>query len=175
MKLSDLFENAEDNHAAHSKALQNTGFWGSKGAGCIFLAKDTGKLLISHRSEAVQEPNTFGTWGGAIDSKEDPVEALKREIHEETGFTGNVEVEPLYVFKKGDFAYYNYLVIVDHEFKPKLDWENQGYIWCTLDTLPSPLHFGLAGLLRDTHSLEIIKKTIAIYSSQNTAEESDEH
>lgn len=162
MKLFELFEGVDDEN--HRDTLNKTGFWGSKGAGCIFLAKDTGNLLLAHRSESVEQPNTWGTWGGAIDSNEDPVEALKREIYEETGFNGHVDIVPLYVFKKGTFAYYNYLAIVDKEFKPKLDWENQGYIWCTLDGLPTPLHFGLTGLFNDAKSMQIIKQKMAEYS-----------
>jgi 8-oxo-dGTP pyrophosphatase MutT (NUDIX family) len=161
MKIRELFENDDDKH---QKTLDKTGFWGSAGAGCIFLAKDTGNLLIAHRGMTVEQPNTWGSFGGAIDSKENPVEALKREVFEETGFSGHVEFEPLYVFKKGTFTYYNFLAIVDREFKPKLDWENQGYVWCTLNTLPTPLHFGLIALLNDKKSLEIIKSKIEEYS-----------
>jgi 8-oxo-dGTP pyrophosphatase MutT (NUDIX family) len=162
MKLIDLFEGDDD--AKHAAQIDKTGFWGSVGAGCIILAKDTGKLLIAHRSDAVQEPNTWGSWGGAIDSKENPLEALVREINEETGYHGQIEVEPLYVFSKPGFKYYNYLAIVDNEFTPRLDWENQGFIWCGLDNLPKPLHFGLVALLKDEKSFKIIKEKISEYS-----------
>lgn len=150
-------ENAED----HKQALADTGFWGKKGAGCIVMARDTGRFLIAHRSKHVQEPNTWGTWGGAIDSSEDPQEAAMRELIEETGFDGSVLAEfPLMVFRKGSFAYHNYLFIVDEEYTPELDWENQGYRWCSWGQWPTPLHFGLDGLLRDAGTAKLISQLI---------------
>jgi 8-oxo-dGTP pyrophosphatase MutT (NUDIX family) len=150
MKLQDLFENDKDGE--HFAALRKTGFFGAAGAGCVIFAKDTRRFLIAHRSRAVEQPNTFGTWGGAIDSGENPVEAVKREVREETGYNSDFKIDPLFVFKKENFRYYNYLVTVDHEFTPRLDWENQGYKWCEFDKWPSPLHFGLVSLLNDPES-----------------------
>lgn len=132
-----------ENDADHAAALHSTGFWGKQGAGCIILARSTGRMLIPHRSNNVQEPNTWGVWGGAIDSDEDPRQAAKREAEEEAGYSGGVQMIPLSVFYKGNFRYYNFLAIVDDEFQPRLNWETQNAIWTTLDELPSPLHFGL--------------------------------
>jgi 8-oxo-dGTP pyrophosphatase MutT (NUDIX family) len=95
----------------------------------------------------VQEPNTWGVWGGAIDSEEDPEEAAKRELEEEAGYQGDIEMIPLSVFSKNSFRYYNFLAIIDEEFEPQLNWETQGYKWTSLDNLPSPLHFGLQWLI----------------------------
>lgn len=114
--------------------------------------------MLAYRSSYVEQPHTYGTWGGAIDPNESVIESLKREIVEETKYTGKVEFIPLYVFKKDNFRYYNYLAIVDHEFIPKLDWENDGYEWCDLDDLPSPLHFGMKSILNDASSIKVLEK-----------------
>jgi 8-oxo-dGTP pyrophosphatase MutT (NUDIX family) len=164
MNLFELFEGVDDHN--HADALRTTGFWGSKGAGCVFLAKDTGRFLIAHRSYAVEQPNTWGGWGGAIDKGEDPVEAVKREAAEETGYNGHITIEPMYVFAKNDFRYYNFLVIVDKEFAPKLDWENQGFKWCEWGNWPSPLHFGLIALFKDSKSAELMQKLSAEYGEK---------
>ena len=140
-------ENDED----HAQALSQTGFWGKQGAGSIVLARSTGKLLIPHRSNHVLEPNTWGVWGGAIDSDEDPKEAAKRELQEEAEYHGPIQMMPLAVFQKANFKYHNFLAIVDEEFEPKLNWETQGYVWTTLDDMPEPLHFGLQWLLSQDH------------------------
>ena len=122
-------------------------FWGSQGAGAIFVAEDTGRILLQHRSPYVNEPNTWGVIGGAIDAGEDPQEAMEREVHEETGYNGQMRVEKLYVFQSGKFRYTNFLVIVPHEFSPRHGWESQDHVWTTLDDLPEPLHFGFKAAL----------------------------
>ena len=66
MRIFDLFENHPDEE--HFDALHKTGFFGAAGAGCVFLARSTGRLLICHRSEYVERPGTWGGWGGAINS-----------------------------------------------------------------------------------------------------------
>lgn len=150
-----------DDDQEHGKALEKTGFWGKAGAGCIILAQDTGRMLIAHRSKHVEQPLTWGTWGGAIDSGENPVESVRREVGEETGYNGSIiDIKPLYVFKSGTFRYFNFLVIIESEFKPRLDWENCGYQWCSFDDRsqwPSPLHFGLTAILKDPASLKTLE------------------
>ena len=145
----------------HAAAMAKTGFWGKQGAGCLFLALDSRKLLIAHRSMDVQEPGTWGTWGGAMDDGESPKESVHRETAEECGYHGDMNLKPLLVYKHpSGFVYHNFLAIIPKEFKPKLDWETQGFKWCTLDKLPKPLHPGLKMLLADTKSFTAIQKAI---------------
>lgn len=157
---SQLTEDWEDERE-HGEALEKTGFWGKAGAGCLILAKDTGRLLIAHRSRHVEQPLTWGTWGGAIDSGEDPAEAARREVSEEAGYNGSIiGIKPLFVFKSGTFRYYNFLVIVENEFKPELNWESCGYQWCSYGdwaNWPRPLHFGLVAVLKDGASRSTIE------------------
>jgi 8-oxo-dGTP pyrophosphatase MutT (NUDIX family) len=136
-----------ESDAEHADTLKKTGFWGKQGAGCIILSRSTGRILLPHRSRSVQEPNTWGVWGGAIDGSENPQIAAKREIEEEAGYAGNITMMPLAVFQKNDFKYYNFLAIVNEEFIPRLNWETQSYVWTNLDELPSPIHFGLQYVL----------------------------
>lgn len=143
---ANIFENDEE----HRAQLQKTGFWGAQAAGCIFLARDTGRYLIAHRSPHVQEPNTWGTWGGAIDAGEDPEQAVRREVQEEAGYHGKLLLKHLWTFKHpSGFQYHSYLAIVETEFAPRLDWETQGYAWVEKGRWPRPLHPGLAALLKN--------------------------
>lgn len=141
---------AVDNDEAHQKALASTGYWGKQGAGSIVVARDTGRILLPFRDESVQDGNTWGTWGGAIDDEENPEIAAKRELQEEAGYSGNIEMIPLQPFKDGDFIYHNFLAIVDYEFKPKTNWETKSTMWTTLDKIPVPLHYGLKFVLTNS-------------------------
>jgi 8-oxo-dGTP pyrophosphatase MutT (NUDIX family) len=167
MRLIELFENDYD----HREHLERTGFWGRRGAGCLFLAADTGRILFQHRSKHVEQPHTWGTWGGAIDSDETPEDAVRREAMEETSHDVQImQMIPLFVFNKpGIFQYFNYLVVVPHEFEPGLDpninWETQGYRWCTFGQWPSPLHFGAQLLTSDRASMVKIQQAIEKYKT----------
>jgi hypothetical protein len=90
-------------------------------------------------------------WGGAMDSGESPEQAALRELQEETGYSGSVNLQPLWTFEHSSgFRYYNFLAVVDSEFRPRMDWETQGFEWFDLadtDTWPSPLHPGVKTLL----------------------------
>ena len=153
------FNVVKENDAEHAEALKQTGFWGRQAAGCVFVAKDTGRFCIAHRSNAVQEPGTWGTIGGAIDESEDPAEAVRREVAEETGYTGDMQLIPLMVFRAptGSFKYHNFLAVVSTEFTPDLNWETQAYAWFKFGEWPSPLHPGLKSLLADAASNEIMR------------------
>lgn len=146
----------------HKAVRDETGYWGKAGAGSIIMSKKTGRVLLSYRSKHVEEPHTWGTWGGAIDIKENPLEAAKRETMEETGLRGTVQMVPLSVYqdKEAGFRFYNYLMLVENEFKPRLDWETERAEWFTLGQWPSPLHFGLKSLLGDPKNIAIIKSAI---------------
>lgn len=140
MRLRQLFENDEE----HAQALKDTNYWGKAGAGAIIKAKDTGRILLPLRSSLVEQPNTWGTWGGAIDNGENPKDATLREIEEEAGYDGEIlSIEHLTTFKDKSFKYDTFLVLVPREFEAKLDWENSRAEWFDLNDLPTPLHFGL--------------------------------
>lgn len=164
---------ARDSDAEHRQALRATGFWGRVGAGSVVMARDTGRILLPHRSQDVQEPGTWGTWGGAIDEGESPVAAAKRELTEEAGLDQDVEMTPLLVFQKGDFKYHNFLATVDKEFDPKLNWETQASKWVDAKNIPEPMHPGLKSLLADKVSRDAIDAAVAKHgaSRDNVADE----
>lgn len=136
-------------------------FWGDYGAGVLNICTSTGRILVALRSEYVNEPRTWCIFGGMIDDKKEqanPELAAKREMQEETGLTGDFQVIPAYVFKTDGFTYYNFIGLVDKEFKASLDWENEDSKWVTLAELHrlTPKHFGLEALIKN--SINIIEK-----------------
>jgi len=163
--MTGVSRQLKENEQDHSDTLKQTGFWGEQGAGCIFISTETGKILLNHRSRHVEQPGTWGSWGGAMDDNESPKQAAKREANEESGEQiSDDQIIPIYVFKdsRSGFQYHNYIVVVDEEFSPKIPqdhaWETQGWGWFGANEMPSPLHFGIQGILSDAKSVEIIKK-----------------
>lgn len=133
-----------DEHAGTSKTGR---FWGNQGAGILLIAQGTGRVLLTFRSGMVNEPHTWGIPGGKIDPGEDPAAAARREVTEELGYSGPIQITPAYVFEAEDFKYHNFLGVIPEEFKPALDWESSRAEWFEPDDLPAlRLHFGVRAL-----------------------------
>lgn len=112
-------------------------------AGCVFYCKKTKRFLIALRSEEVSEPLTWAGWGGAIEGKESPEVATQREVLEETGFAGSMDLVKAWVSNNRDLTYTTFVAFVEEEFTPKINWENDAYYWCDLEEFPLPMHPGL--------------------------------
>lgn len=141
----------------------NEKFWGNSASGILPIAKDTGRILIGLRSDDVNEPNTWGNFGGAIglndygieDEKLTPEENAKKEMVEEIDYKGNIELIKSYIYKSNNFIYYNYIGLIDKEFdvnNMRLNWEVDELKWVTYDELieHEDLHFGITSLLDNT-------------------------
>ena len=147
----NLFEEVYDN-------VHGAKFWGDMAAGILPVCPSTQRMLVSHRSRNVNEPSTWGIFGGKLDpeDKGNIEQAARRELEEETGYKGRYHLVPAYVYKSGDvFTYHNFIVKVNKEFQPRLDWESQGYRWISKSELKKlePKHFGLIALLNNSMNL----------------------
>lgn len=131
----------------HQSSGQSKQFWGDRGAGVIIQCAKTKRYLLGLRSQYVNEPNTWGTFGGMIDKGEDPLEAVRREIEEEIGVSQEIPIKLFDTFEKGTFKFYNFYGVVQNEFKPELDWENADARWFSKGDFPPNLHFGLKRLV----------------------------
>lgn len=124
-------------------------------AGAILKASDTGRLGLAKRSMKCEHPGTWACLGGSCKDFETPLEACIREIKEEA----DLDVDPrqlqwIHVFRDA-VKLFNYHTFIWHcpsetyiNDRIRLDDENIGFIWCTTDTMPQPLHPGFANTVK---------------------------
>lgn len=164
MLYSDLISLIEDvineDDSSHADHLAKTGYWGREGAGVIFMAKDTGRLLIAKRSRRVQEPGTWSTWGGALDEGEDALAGAKREAEEEAGAASHViSYHKVHEFVVPDkFKYTTFIALVESEFRPVMNWETADFEWVEFGDWPKPIHRGFAETIKEPSFLETYRK-----------------
>jgi 8-oxo-dGTP pyrophosphatase MutT (NUDIX family) len=108
-------------------------------AGCILRAADTGRYCLQQRSDSVSDPGVWSTWGGGREPGESLEQCVRRELAEEGGYTGPLQLEPLMMNQR----YATYIGHVPHEFEPDINNEVKDWCWVEPIDLPSPLHPGL--------------------------------
>ena len=113
-----------------------------RGVGAIIVSEGSGKVMTVLRSPEESYPNTWTFAGGRVEVDEAPNVALVRELEEELQLTKIKKIIPLHRYqnRSKDFIYDTFVVLVSKEFVPELNWENSGYAWTDIDSLPSPLH-----------------------------------
>lgn len=132
-----------------------------KAAGALIHAKEENKWLFVLRGEYVDQPHTWGLPGGRGSFSESYLDTAIRETKEEIGFDLTGSPSKLIYVHKTDWpltVYKTFAFQVPKQFKPILDWESADYKWCTLDELPSPLHWGVEAMLNNDLSGEILHK-----------------
>ena len=101
-------------------------------------------LLLKRSSFPDQwEPNKWCLVGGMVDAGEDPIEGAKRELKEETGIVIENFIEKFVIQRDNNVEHVFVTIYKGDLFNIKLDKENQGYGWFSLneidylDTVPN--------------------------------------
>jgi 8-oxo-dGTP pyrophosphatase MutT (NUDIX family) len=111
------------------------------GVGIFPVAQTTGRLLMGERSWAVDSPGQWSGFGGSVEGAESLELAAVRELREETGYTGPIDLE--------EIAPRIFLGYVPDEYAPRLNWETEQARWLTPRQLAGlePKHWGTDVLL----------------------------
>ena len=120
-----------------------------KGAGCMIMARHTGKFLMCKRAVNTPYPHTWATFGGKQEGFESAEETARREAFEETGFRITGNLVHLYHFELPTFTFDTYIADVDEEFVPRLNAEAEDACWMALEDIPENVHDGLRAILED--------------------------
>ncbi len=106
--------------------------------GCCYLHYQD-KILLLHRQDSKAEGNRWGIPGGKLDEKEPLIDAIVREVYEETGFSLDKDkihyIGKLYIkIPNFDFVYHmvDYLEEIHHPESVKINFnEHKGFTWVT--------------------------------------------
>jgi 8-oxo-dGTP pyrophosphatase MutT (NUDIX family)/GNAT superfamily N-acetyltransferase len=114
-------------------------------AGIVLYAEDTGRYGLQQRSETVGDPGLWAAWGGGREPGETLEQCARRELAEEGGYTGPIQLQRL----GENLRYVTFLGRVPHEFAPRADSEWQDYCWVEAGDWPAPMHPGTAAALQN--------------------------
>lgn len=129
------------------------------GVGALFYSTNTKRFLLLKRASFCDEPYTWGIVSGSVENNENNVQALQREIFEETGLSEKFKIiQPSFlIFRKSNFTFYNYLVLTNNEFIPSMtDFENTQFVWTDKIENINNLHFGVKYILKNYKKLNNI-------------------
>lgn len=138
-------------------------YQGRSAAGVFLIARTTGRGLLLLRSAEVSESNTWAFVSGEIDGDETPEQAVYREMEEEIGLYEQMRLRLIYTYEAtdADFTFYNFVGLVDDEFVPELNFENEAYRWVDLDTLPDNVHFGVSDIYAN---IDVLSEIVELFT-----------
>lgn len=105
---------------------------------------------MTRRSAYVNDPLTWSIPGGHVEPGESFLGGAVREAWEEIGVDLTGVPHALIHISRSDWPlaiYRIYAFSVPKRFEPTLNWENDQHLWCKLEDLPGPLHWGMDQLL----------------------------
>lgn len=131
-----------------------------KAAGCMVMARKTGRFLFCRRPETAPAGGKWSLWAGKAEKGENPAETAGRELFEETGIQLAEFPDHVHRMSTKAFQFDTFCAVVDEEFIPKSTPESDGYAWAPIEAVPHPTHWGLEKLLKDRRALSILGRLV---------------
>jgi len=146
-------------HRSYDQTPAGAGFWnkhrgadsrvwedrGQGAAGIILYAEDTGRYGLQQRSDSINDGGMWAAWGGGREPGESLEQCARRELAEESGYTGPVELHHL----ADNPRYTTFIGVVPTEFEPRPDPEWKDFCWIDAGNWPEPMHPGVAAALEN--------------------------
>jgi 8-oxo-dGTP pyrophosphatase MutT (NUDIX family) len=111
-----------------------------KYAGVLLICEKTGNFLLLERGPTASFKGTWSAVAGGIEEGETSLEAIKRELKEETQIDDPTIKYKFFDHQKNVSEYFDlYLGYCKEEYVCKLDHENTDWGWFNMENLPSPL------------------------------------
>lgn len=108
--------------------------------GVLIFCPSTKRVLLVRRSSESDSPKTWALISGGIEENETPLRSIKREILEELQYDPNKIFYRFISIESEYNHFYFFQGLVDEEFTPILNDENEEYGWFDKDSLPHPLY-----------------------------------
>jgi 8-oxo-dGTP pyrophosphatase MutT (NUDIX family) len=131
-----------------------------KAAGCMIMARRTGRFLMCKRAGNTPYPLTWASFGGKQEGFESAEQTARREAFEETGHRIDGPVEHLFHFELSTFSFDTFIATVEEEFTPRLNAESDDATWMTLEEIPDNMHDGLRAILEDKMTVNRLIKHV---------------
>ncbi|MFZ1009224.1 MAG: NUDIX domain-containing protein [Candidatus Sulfotelmatobacter sp.] len=146
-------------------------------SGILPVCRTTGRICLAWRSQFVGQGDCWGTLGGAAMPGQSLRDSAIRELREETGYDGEIELQPVFEFAEGSLQYQNFIGSVPVEFtlSPSAEhsWETVSLAWRQLGewrqlmrAQPHSFHPGVLRLFR--HAEKLIASFVKCSPVQNT-------
>jgi len=130
----------------------------------LVVCPSTRKVLTALRGDDGGDPGVWCTLGGKVEEGENFETTTLRELQEETGYDGPIQMITGMEYSTPKIFVQNFLGIVSSQFYPTLNEENNGYAWTTIDKIPSPIHPGLSEMLADAWTRSTLTNALRIES-----------
>lgn len=136
----------------------------SLASGILPIASNTKNLCLSWRSPGIRQGDVWGIVGGMVENGAPVASSALREMGEEVGYYGPIELHAAFVTRRKGFEYHSFIGIVPEEFEFKAEreyaFETSFISWLSYSTVhrmvieeTHKFHPGLVELLQESDKL----------------------